>query len=119
MAYEINGTGIPIDPTEGRWMDQDIEGIDGNGRAIYAGPREFEMRWGLLSHDQVWQLQDWWQTIGSTGTITAALPRYAWPVYEFFTYTGVYIQQPRLDVYFTDSLTDVTLLVTNIKTEDV
>ena len=70
--YQINGTGIPIDPTEGRWMDQDIEGIDGNGRAIYASTREFEMRWGLLSAGQVWQLQEWWQTIGATGTITAA-----------------------------------------------
>ena len=117
--YQINGTGIPIDPTEGRWMDQDIVGIDGNGRAIYASPREFEMRWGLLSPGQVWQLQDWWQTIGATGTITAALPRYAWPVYEFYTYTGVYIQQPRLDVYFTEHLTDVALLITNIRTEDV
>jgi len=117
--YQLNGTGIPIDPTEGRWIDQDIEGLDGNGRAIYASTRDFEMRWGLLSPGQVWQLQSWWQTIGATGTITASLPRYAWPAYEFFTYTGVYVQQPRLDTYFTENLRDVTLLITNIRTEDV
>jgi len=118
-AFEINGTGIPIDPTEGRWMPRDVEGIDGNGRAIYASTREFQFRWGLLSPGQVWQLQEWWQTIGSTGTITAALPRYAWPTYTFFTYTGVHIQEPVVDVYFTENYTDVTLLVTNIRTEDV
>jgi hypothetical protein len=100
-------------------MPRDVEGIDGNGRAIYSRVREFQFRWGLLSTAQVWQLQEWWQTIGATGTVTAALPRYAWPTYTFFTYTGVYIQEPVLDVYFTESLTDVTLLVTNIVTEDV
>lgn len=118
-AYQINGTGIPIDPTEGRWLEQDIEGIDGNGRAIYARTRDFEMHWGLLSPGQVWQLQSWWQTIGATGTVTAALPHYAFPTYTFQTYTGVYLQQPRFDAYFTEHLTDVTLLITNIRTQDV
>jgi hypothetical protein len=58
-AYEINGTGIPIDPTEGRWLEQDIEGLDGNGRAIYSRTRDFEMRWGLLSPGQLWQADNW------------------------------------------------------------
>jgi len=118
-AYQINGTGIPIDPTEAQWMPRDIEGIDGNGRAIYSAVREFRFRWGLLSPGQVWQLQEWWQSIGATGTSTAALPHYAYPTYTFYTYTGVYLQEPVVDTYFTENYQDVTLLITNIRTQDV
>jgi len=118
--FQINGTGIPLDPTEARWIPRDVEGIDGNGRAIYSSVREFQFRWGLLSPSEVWQLQEWWQTIGATGTVTVRLPQYAFPTFTFFTYTGVYIQEPVFeDAFFTENYQDVTLLVTNIRTEDV
>jgi hypothetical protein len=64
-------------------------------------------------------LQEWFQTIGATGSISADLPRYAWPAYEFHTYSGIYMGQPEFNVYFTENLTDVTLLLTNITTEEV
>ncbi len=119
MPFQINSTGIPLEPEEGRWMSQRILCVDGNSRAIYPPTREFEFRWGLLSPSQAWQLQEWWQTIGATGTITADLPRYAWPTYEFKLYSGCIMHQPEPRQYFTENYTDAVLLITNITTEEV
>ena len=119
MSYQINGTGIPLEPEEGRWMPQTVLGIDGNGRAIYPPTREFELRWGLMSTSQYWQFQSWWQSIGATGTVTADLPKYASAAYEFYTYTGVFVQQPESRQFYTEHYTDVVLLITNITTESI
>jgi len=119
MPYQINSTGIPLEPEEGRWMPRPLLGMDGNGRAIYPPTREFEIRWGLKTPGQVWQLQEWFQSIGSTGTISADLPRYAWPAYEFRTYSGIHMQEPEFNRFFTENYTDVRLLLTNITTEEV
>jgi len=119
MTYEINGTGIPLQPTEGRWMPRKILGLDGNGRAVYPPTREFQLYWGLADPSDVWQLQEWWQTIGATGTVTVALPHYAFPTYTFYTYTGVLIQEPEFRHYFSQHHTEVLLMITNITTEEV
>lgn len=117
--YQINGTGIPLEPTEGRWLERELIGYDGNGRPIYPATRQFELRWGLADPGEVWQLQEWFQTIGATGSLVASLPRYAWPAYEFHAYSGVYIHEPTVNTYFTEHYTEIVLLVTNIRTEDV
>ena len=119
MPYQINSTGIPLEPEEGRWMPRTILGLDGNGRAIYPATREFEFRWGLKTPGQLWQLQEWFQTIGATGTISADLPRFAWPAYEFHTYSGIYMQEPEVNQFFTENYMEVRLLLTNITTEEV
>jgi hypothetical protein len=119
MSYQINSTGLPLEPEEGRWLPQRLLEYDGNGRPIYPATREFEIRWGLLTAGQAWQLQEWFQTIDATGTISADLPRYAWPSYEFRTYSGIYMQQPEFNIFFTENYTDVRLLLTNITTEEV
>lgn len=119
MTYQINGTGIPLEPEEGRWIPRKLLGVDGNGRAIYPPTREFEFMWGHSSPSQTWQLQEWFQMIGATGTISIQLPRYAWPAYEFHLYSGCIMQEPEFRQYFTENYTDVILLVTNITTEEV
>lgn len=119
MPYRINGTGIPLEPEEARWMPQTVLGVDGNGRAIYPPTREFEMRWGLMSNSQYWQFQSWWQSIGATGTVTADLPKYASAAYEFQMYTGVVMRQLESHQFFTQYYTDVVLLLTNITTDAI
>ncbi len=119
MPYQINGTGIPLEPEEGRWLERDMLGYDGNGRPLYAPTHQFEMRWGLMSAGEVWQLQSWFQSVGATGSVVVGLPRYAWPAYEFRNYSGCYISEPTVNTYFTEHYTDVKLLVTNIRVEEV
>jgi hypothetical protein len=118
-TYMINSTGIPLQPEEGRWMPRRLLGIDGNGRPIYPPTREFELRWGLSNPGETWQLQEWFQGIGATGTISADLPRYAWPTYEFRVYSGIFMQEPEFNTFFAENYTDVTVLLTNITTEEV
>jgi hypothetical protein len=119
MPYQINSTGIPLEPEEGRWMPRVLLGYDGNGRPIYEPTRRFEIRWGLKTPGQVWQLQEWFQTIGATGSISADLPRYAWPAYEFRTYSGIYMNELEVGSFFTENYRDATLLLSNITTEEV
>jgi hypothetical protein len=119
MPYQINSTGIPLEPEEGRWIPRKLLGVDGNGRAIYPATREFEIRWGLANPGEAWQWQEWFEGIGSTGTISADLPRYAWPTYEFRVYSGIYMQEPEFNRYFTENYLDVRVLLTNIITEEV
>ena len=114
--YKVNGTGIPLQPTTGRWLPRRLLSVDGNGRARYAPTREFELRWGLKNPGQRWQIQEWFQGIGATGTVVVDLPRYAWSAYEFHPYSGVFIREPEDNVYFFQNYTEVVLLVTNIRT---
>jgi len=115
-TYAVNTTEFLIKPMSGRWIDRLLIGLDGNGRAIYAPTRQFECRWELLTPTQFNQLQVWWTTIGQTGTVTADLPRYGDTTFNFFRYSGVYVQEPRQGSYFQEYEQDVTLLVVNIKT---
>ncbi len=115
-TYAVNTTDFLLTPETGRWIDRLLVGVDGNGRAIYAATRQFECRWSLLSPAQFNQLQVWWTTIGQTGTVTADLPRYGDNTYNFYRYSGVYVQEPRQGSYFQENEQDATLLIVNIKT---
>jgi hypothetical protein len=115
-TYAVNQTDFFIKPETGRWIDRLSVGMDGNGRTIYAPTRQFECRWGNLTPTQFNQLQVWWTTIIATGTVTADLPRYGDTTYNFYRYTGVYVQEPRQGSYFQEYEQDVTLLITNITT---
>src|SRR5512139_3802139 len=114
--YKINGTAFPIQPTLGRWIPKQAMGITGDGHAIYPGVREFEIRWGLLDATGTNQLQNFFETIGITGTAVAELPKYAAPDWIFYAYTGCLVREPEFGMYFNQYTTDVTLLITNIRT---
>ena len=115
-TYAINTVDFLIKPVSGRWIDRLQVGVDGNGRAIYAPTRQFECRWEMLTPTQFNQLQVWWTSIAQTGTVTADLPRYGDTTYNFFRYTGVYVQEPIQGSYWEEYEQDVTLHIINIKT---
>jgi hypothetical protein len=115
-SYAVNGTDFTIQPTSGQWKPKDPLGVDGNGHYVYPPYREFEMSWGLLDTAQVNQLQTFFDSIGNTGTAVVDLPKYADADYTFFSYTGCVMQEPSFGVYFTEHLTDVTLLISKIRT---
>jgi hypothetical protein len=115
-SYAVNGTNITIQPTSGQWRARDLLGIDGNGHPVYSPYRQFEMTWGLANSDEADELQTFFASLGNTGTAVVDLPKYADATYQFYSYTGCIIQEPEWGVYFAEHYTDVTLLITKIKT---
>jgi len=116
MPYKINNIELIIQPTTGQWIPREIIGIDGNGHPIYPATREFEMNWQLSNPTGTWQLQNFFDTVSITGSAVVDLPRHNYWGYEFYSYSGCVVQEPEIDVYFTEHITNVRLLVTKIKT---
>ena len=115
-TYAINGNEIIIQPTSGKWMPKDPLGVDGSGHFVYPPYREFEMSWGLLDASGTYQLQKFFDGLGNTGTAVVDLPKYANYDYLFYSYSGCVMQEPSFGVYFTENTTDVSLLITKIRT---
>jgi len=116
MVYKINGTTLIIQPTTGQWLPRELVGIDGNGHPVYPATREFEMNWQLKNPTGTYQLQNFFDTVAITGSAVVDLPRYNFYDYQFFSYSGCVIQEPEVDVYFSAHITNVRLLISNIRT---
>lgn len=116
MTYRLNGVAFPVQPTTGRWLDRPIFGITGDGHAMYPAVREFEVRWGLLDATGTNQLQNFFNSVGVTGTIVAEIPQYAAPDWIFYAYSGVLIREPEFGHYFNTYTQDVTLTISQIRT---
>lgn len=115
MPYKLNGIELQVQPTTGQWIAKDIFGIAGDGRAMYPGVRQFELRWQTLDPSGTAQLQNFY-LMGTTGTMVADLPKYADPAYGFYSYTGVSVHEIELDEYFNGYYLGVVLLITNVRT---
>lgn len=116
MTYKLNGEEFVQQPTTGRWLPRSIFGIAGNGHAIYSGVRQFEITWNITSPSGTYQLQNWFETILATGTAVVDLPKYGDAEYQFFSYSGCAVREPEYSPYFSENITSVSLLITNIKT---
>lgn len=114
-SYAINGTDLTLQPTAGRWLDRTSLGFTGDGHPEYAGVREFEMRWELISMDDTQQLQDFFDNMGVTGTVVVDLPKYKQP-WQFFSYSGAVMGEPSSSEYFEKHETNVVLVVYGIVT---
>lgn len=114
MSYRINGTEFIIQPTTGRWMERGMLDMSGDGHPIYGAVREFELRWNLISQDQVEQAQEWYERTIS-GTVSIDLPKFRGSTYEFQTYSGCSLYEPGRGVYFTEHTTEFILMVGNIR----
>ena len=114
MAYQINGTDLTLQPTEGRWVDKESIGTDGNGRPIYPSPREFEMKFNLTSTSDWQQLRNFFSAVGATGTVTVSLPEYGASAYQFRTYSGCVLNEPTTSAYFEEYIQDAKVIVSKI-----
>lgn len=114
--YRINNTNLLLQPTTGRWIPRESLGIDGNGHKIYPALREFELSWDLIDVASLKQLQDFFDNIGATGTVSVDLPTLKTATYGFTTYSGCVIQEPEYGVYFEEYPTSMKLLITKIRT---
>lgn len=115
-TFKIDGIELLLQPTAHHWLARDILGIDGAGHPVYPGVREYELRFQLGGPSDYSQLQDFYEQIRVTGSVVVELPRYGYPDYVFFAYSGCNLHEPDFGGYFTEHLEEITLLVTNIRT---
>ena len=116
MTYKINGSTITLQPTQGSWDKRESIGIDGNGHAVYSALREFEMRWGFMSMSEFQEMQNFYDSIGNTGTAVVSLPQYGASSWTFYDYTGCVLREPEVGEYFKQYVSDVRLLVVKVST---
>lgn len=112
-TYAVNTTDIC--PESAHWTDRDVLGIDGNGHPIYPSLRTFEFSWGFMSMADYGVLQSARNLVGSTGTVTADLPDLSASDFRFTRYSGTIIHEPTVGAYFVDYVSDVRLLISNIR----
>lgn len=113
-TYAINA--VDICPESAQWRDRDTLGVDGNGHPIYSSVREFEFSWGFMSMADYSVLYSARQLVGSTGTVTVDLPDLSQGDFRYRRFSGTIIHEPSVGAYFVDHLSDVRVLVTNIRT---
>lgn len=118
MPYRINNITLLTQPTAGGWVPRESLGVDGNGHAIYPSMREFEMVWDYIDLDMSHQLQDFYDTVSNTGTVTVDLPLFndvgATGTYQ--AYSGCVLREPEFGQYFEYHRGDVKLLIVRIRT---
>ena len=116
MTYSINGTELLLQPTREDWLASESLGRDGMGHNVYPGVRQFKIEWQLSFPSGTAQLQDFFEQFHVTGTAVVSLPRYNYPTYEFFSYSGCVIDEPTFESYFSEYQVNVSLLISNIRT---
>lgn len=116
MTYKINGTDITVQPTSGQWVEREKLAIDGNGHPIYPAVRQFVMNWNLSYPSHYYQLQNFFNSVGVTGTVVVSLPGYGFNSYTFTPYSGCVIHEPFFSNFFNEHPQDVSILITGIRT---
>lgn len=115
-TFAFNGSNLPLPPSEGNWGERDMIGMDGNGRPIYSSIREFTMKWGLISTADLQTLINAQLSVANTGSSVVDLPKWGANGYFFYSYSGTYVNEPRVGAYFAEYVTDVTLIISNVRT---
>lgn len=115
-TYALNNIDLTLQPSTGKWVTRTDYGVDGGGHPVYATPRKFEMAWDLISTADAKQLIDFYNIVGSTGTITACLPEWGNVGYVFRNYSGCTLQEPEVGDYFQTYIDSVKMTILNIRT---
>ena len=115
MTYKINGTEIPIQPTETRWLNPSPLGIGANGVPRYPSIRSFELNWDFITMEEWNTLQGFFDLQNNTGTSVVEVPQYAASSYTFFAYSGCNLYMPEIGNFFDEYVTSVVLVVDGIR----
>ena len=115
-TYAIGGTDFTLQPTEGRWINKDILGMDGGGHPIYPSVRSFEVSWGLISASDLSQIIGFYNSVQNTGTVAVDLPKWNGSPYQFDRYSGCTLGEPEINQYFEGYTQEVKLLIYGIVT---
>lgn len=115
-TYALNGVDLFLPPTTGKWLTKDALGLDGFGHPILPAIKNFELSWQLISISDFNQLYTSFLSVSNTGTIAVDLPQFSAADYRFNRYSGCIVQEPEVGEYFNEYLSNVRLLITNIRT---
>jgi hypothetical protein len=116
-TYAVDNVDLQTRPTSGKWVQRKEHGIDGNGHSIYSSVRNFEIKWNLMHPDDWATIINAYNTVQNTGTLSWDLPHYGSPILNNFkTYSGTVITEPEQGEYFQGWVTDVSLLIYNVRT---
>ena len=114
-SYAVNGVAFPLQPSYGKWGGRDSLGVDGNGRTIYPKVRTFEMGWDLMATADLDDLNNA-HASSISGTVVVDLPQWGASTYTYYSYSGTYIDDVEVGEYYVGFVSDVRLLVRNIRT---
>jgi hypothetical protein len=112
MTFKINGTPLLTGPSDHRWSERTMLGIDGNSHAIYVTPRQYEFSFDWLDAASFAQLIGFYQAC--SGTSSVDLPQWGSATGGYAIYNGV-IQEPTYSNSFEGFFGSVKLLVINIR----
>lgn len=115
-TYALNNTDFQLQPTTGKWVERTNYGVDGGGHPVYPATRKFEAEWVLISPTDAKQIIDFYNLVGSTGTVTACLPEWGNTNYTFKNYSGTTLSEPEVGTYFQGYIESVKLLIMNVRT---
>lgn len=115
-TYAVGGINI-LQPTTHKWADDDLVSYDGNGRPVYPAIKSYELGWQLMSHSDFQQLLSASLYSISTGTVVVDLPRWGNQNFVFYSYSGTYVNKPNYGGFFMEHYEDVSLTISNIRTE--
>ena len=115
-SYAINNNDLTLQPTNGKWVARTDYGVDGNARMVYATPRKFELEWELIHPVDAKQLIDFYNLVGSTGTVSVHLPEWGAVDYRFKSFSGTTLTEPEVGQYFQGYIESVKMTIMNIRT---
>lgn len=115
-SFALNGSNLTLQPSTFGWENRDVLGTDGNGKPIYSALGSFQMYWGLMSTSELRQLILISDSVSATGTVVADLPEWGNADYYFKSYSGAVMQRPQVGEYFNTFVTDVRLVISNLRT---
>ncbi len=115
-SFALNGSNLTLQPSTFGWENRDGLGTDGNGKPIYSALGSFQMYWGLMSTSELRQLILISDAVSATGTVVADLPEWGNADYYFKSYSGAIMQRPQVGEYFNTFVTDVRLVISNLRT---
>lgn len=115
-TFAINNTNLNQYPTDHHWVERTQYGVDGNAHPIYPAFRSYELVWNFISPTDAKQIIDFYNLVGTTGTVVSCLPQWGNTDYLFANYSGTTLQEPTFGNYFMGYLQDFRLLILNIVT---
>lgn len=115
-TFAFNGTTLSLSPTTTQWGNKDEIGTGGDGHGIYPAITDYTMEWVLMPTSDFKQLQDFYLVSSTTGSVVADLPEYGNVDYIFKSYTGTILTRPQVGKYFAEHVSDVRLVLRNIRT---
>jgi hypothetical protein len=116
MAYKIGGTELSLQPSSGRWVILDPLGIGISGMARYPAVKQFELLWDLMPLADYAQLYSLYESQSLTGTYVVELPDIEDNAWAFREFSGAVINHPTAGEYFQEHISDVSLVIRNIRT---